>query len=418
MKVGHPRTAFRPRASLRLGYLVSHPIQYHAPVFRALSKRPDVEFSAHFCHDHGLEPCFDPGFGQLIRFDVPLLEGYRYQFLRNVAPRSSLRPTGQLNPAVVKLVRSCELDALIVHGYSPLSNILALLTPLRRTRLLLRGDSTRMVVPPFAKRVTKQAILRLLFARADGFLHIGTLNAAYYRSYGVPDERMTFSPLAIDNDHFANGSEEARRDRVAARVALGLPPTGALILSVGKLIPIKRCLDVLRAFSRVRHDPPPTLAYVGDGPVRTELEHEIRALGLGRRVTVLGFRNQSELPAIYGAADVLVLASDGEPWGLVVNEAMAAGVVPILSDRVGAVVDLSPAPECVFPMGDTQVLTRRMEELIANPDRLERLRQLCRERVSAYGVEASVEGMVRGARRACNQPLRSMLPRAHGGLGA
>jgi glycosyltransferase involved in cell wall biosynthesis len=396
-------SARRPDQPLRLGFLVSHPIQYHAPVFRALAKRPDVDLTVHFCHDHGVRPSYDPGFGKTIQFDTPLLDGYRYRFLRNIAPRPSLAPVGQLNPGVVKVLLGGQFDALVVHGYSSLTTMISLLTPRNRTRLLLRGDSTGIVKRSVLKRFVKQTILSRLFGRVDGFLCIGVLNAAYYKSFGVSESRLSFAPLAIDNDFFTRGSDLARRDVPAARCALGLPTEGPLLLCVGKLIAIKRPLDVVRGFARINHDPLPVLAFVGDGPMRGEVEGEIRRLGLASRAKVLGFRNQSDLPGIYGAADCLVLASDGEPWGLVVNEAMASGVVPLLSDRVGAGPDLCPDPDCLFPTGDIERMAEAATRLLADPGRLQYLKLQSLNRIRGYDIQASADGIVRGVRKACHR---------------
>src|SRR5579859_7520904 len=165
---------------MRLAILSSHPIQYQVPLFRRIAQQPEVKLTVLFCHDHWVRPSFDVGFGTKIQFDIPLLEGYPYRFLRNIAPRPSPSPLGLLNPEIPSLLRSGEFDAMVVHGYAALTNILALATPRRRTRLLLRGDSNILRRRPRLVRAAKRSILPMVFGQFDHFLAIGTLNAEYY----------------------------------------------------------------------------------------------------------------------------------------------------------------------------------------------------------------------------------------------
>ena len=384
---------------MRLAYLVSHPIQYQAPLFRELARRPGVDFTALFCHDHGVQPTFDAQFGRVIRYDVPLLEGYSCRFLRNLAPRASTGTTGQINPEVLVSIAAGEFDAVIAHGYSTITNLLAVLGPRRHTRILMRGDSNLTLRRTPTKRVIKQIILRGLFSCVDHFLPVGTHNRAYYASYGVADDRMTFAPYSVDNDHFVRGAAEARRDPNAARHKLGLPSNIPLFLFCAKMISKKRPLDALHAIARVRAHTPCGLVYVGDGELSSQVDGEIERKELNPYVYRLGFRNQSELPFIYGACDALVLPSDNEPWGLVVNEAMAAGMTAIVSDQVGAGPDLAD-PDCIFPAGDIGALAVILQRLATDPIGLSAAKGRAFERIQRWGLSQTADGFVRGAEAA------------------
>jgi glycosyltransferase involved in cell wall biosynthesis len=386
---------------MRLAALSTHPIQYQAPLFRALSSQPGIDFTALFCHDHGVRPSFDAQFGRVIRFDVPLVEGYTHRFLRNVAPRPSLAPTGLINPEVLVSLAKGEFDAVVVHGYAYVTALLALLGPRRRTRVLLRGESHLLPRRPLPKRFGKQIALRTLFSRIDHFLPIGTANAAYYASFGVAAERMTIAPYSVDNDYFSTRSAEARADRSRARRTLGLPPDVPLFLVAGKLTAGKAPLDVLRAFAGVRANTSCGLVYVGDGPLASRLDDEIARLGVAD-VYRLGFRNQSELPSIYGCCDVLVLPSHAEAWGLVVNEAMACGMTAIVSDHVGAAPDLADS-DAIFPVGDVRQLYATMARLAADGEALAQAKARAARRIADWGIPQTAGALVRGARAALGQ---------------
>ena len=150
-------------------------------------------------------------------------------------------------------------------------------------------------------------------------------------------------PYAVDNEFFRTAAERARPHRERLRAELGLQPGRAVILFASKMQPHKRAADLLEAYARLSPDtaaePAAYLVFAGDGEERARLERRARALKWDS-IRFIGFRNQSELPALYDLCDVFVLPSEHEPWGLVVNEAMNAGKPVIVSDRVGAGPDL------------------------------------------------------------------------------
>jgi glycosyltransferase involved in cell wall biosynthesis len=411
---------------MRIAFLSTHPIQYQAPLFRALHRRPGVHVTALFCHPHGVEPSFDREFGRVIRYDVPLLEGYEYRFLRNLAVSPGLTPTGLINPGVARVLATGEFDALIVHGYSYLTSLLSLVAPRRRTRVLLRGESNLRHRRPPTRLLAKDLALRPLFRRVDGFLSIGSLNRDYYEAYGVAPERITLAPYSVDNDFFVERSAAATRDPGDARRRLGLPNREVLFASVAKLIAKKRPFDLLEAFAQARIADRAGLAYVGDGELRALLEERIRALGLQDSVKLLGFRNQTELPEIYGACDVLILPSDYEPWGLAVNEAMACGAAAFVSDQVGAGPDLVADPACTFAVGDVGRLAEMMRGAVVDPAWRRQLRQRAAARIRGWGIEATADGVLAGVERALGgrgaadsalrlrSPAQAPLPGEHG----
>jgi glycosyltransferase involved in cell wall biosynthesis len=209
-------------------------------------------------------------------------------------------------------------------------------------------------------------VYRRRFAGAAAILPIGTRNRRYYASFGVPDARMFEAKYCVENERFALGPTEREAARRRVRSALGLDPNAVLFVSAAKLIARKRPLDLLAAFAKLTLDRPElrvALLFLGDGPERPRLEEAIAAEGLGERVRISGFVNQSEIPAWYAASDCLVLPSDSqETWGLVVNEGMAAGLPVIVSDAVGCSPDLveEGANGFTYPFADVRALADRM----------------------------------------------------------
>jgi glycosyltransferase involved in cell wall biosynthesis len=136
------------------------------------------------------------------------------------------------------------------------------------------------------------------------------------------------------------------------------------------------------------------LVFAGDGPLRESLEAEARSLGIENHVRFLGFVNQSALPEVYTASDLLVLPSEFEAWGLVVNEAMVCGVPAVVSDQVGARLDLI-APGTtgeIFPTGNQDALAVVLGRRLADREGLKRMGEAARKRMETWSYRQCLEG--------------------------
>jgi len=390
------------RRRLRLGAVVSHPIQYQAPLFRCLASQPDIDFTAIFLSDHGIQPSFDSGFGRVLAYDVPLLEGYRYLVVRNRARRpSTQRFLGAVNPGLAGIVMREHFDALWVHGYAQASNWIGFAAALgARTPFLIRGDSQLLAHAPAHRRALRRLVLTALFRAAGGLLYIGEQNRRFYECFGAVRSKLFFAPYGVDNAYFAARAEAARaagrRDEL--RRQIGAAADDVVVLVVGKLMPFKRPLDVVHALAQV--DRRAIALFIGDGELRRVVEAAVVATGIRARVT--GFVNQSELPDWYAAGDVAVLASDFEKWGLVVNEAMACGLPAVVSDLVGCAPDLVRGGEtgALFRAGDPVSLAAALRPLVEQSALRRGLGEGARRLVARYDVAATADGIVAAAHAA------------------
>lgn len=383
----------------RLGILVSHPIQYYAPWFRYLAERMDIE--VFYAHQQDARGQSQAGFGVEFEWDVPLLDGYPYRWLANVARRPGLSSFwGCDTPELYDIIRRERFDAFLVFGWNRKSSLQAIRACWRSgVPVLVRGDSQLGTHRSWLKVWAKALPYRWLLPRLDGHLYVGQRNRAYLEHYGVPHDRLFFAPHFVDNAVFARRASEAeasgRTHRL--RAELRIPSDAFVFLFVGKLIPKKRPQDFIEACLRVVDAPDGARVHgvlVGDGPLRPALE------GLaGRRpgrIHFAGFRNQSELPAWYRAADALVLPSASETWGLVVNEAFACGIPAIVSDALGCAPDLIEEGETGFtyPVGNVEALARRMLALMADLERRPTAvwRAIARK-VEQYSMERATAGL-------------------------
>lgn len=329
---------------VRLAYFVSHPIQYQAPLLRQIAADPDIDLKTFFYSDFSLKAYRDPGFGQSIQWDVPLIEGYDHDFLKCWG--SSQWKNWLQQPIALNLTQQIQqgsFDAIWVHGWSWLCSLQAILAAEQLgIPILLRGESHAFPSSSF-KSKAKQAFLQWLFPKISAFLYIGSLNHQFYEAYGVSRDRLFHMPYAVDNDSFTQQTQQARSQRDRLRRSLNLDPNRPIILFAAKLIEVKRPQDLLAAYRALspdgRAEPDPYLIFVGDGELRSSLETEAKSTGWDS-IRFLGFRNQSELPALYDLCDVFVLPSSFEPWGLAINEVMNASKTVVVSDQVGCAIDL------------------------------------------------------------------------------
>ncbi len=354
----------------RLAIVVTHPIQYYAPLYRELARRHEVR--VFFAHRQDAAGQAAAGFGVAFEWDVPLTDGYDHTWLNNVSSRPGLHWAGGCDtPELAGLIHPKNFDAVIVNGWNHKCYQQAIRAAWSNgVAVFSRGDSQLGTPRSWWKRLAKELPYRLLLPRFSGHLCTGKRNHDYFRHYGVPEARLFSSPHFVDTDFFSTRAAEARREGhcAALRVEWGVPAGARVLLFAGKFIAKKRPQDFITAcvaLMRQASHSDVHAVLVGDGPMRGELES--LAAAMPGRIHFAGFRNQSELPACYAAGEALVLCSDGaETWGLVVNEAAACGLPVVVSDAAGCGPDMvaGGSTGVLFPCGDTDALTGAMAQAL------------------------------------------------------
>lgn len=399
--------AARP-APYRLAIVCSHAIQYLAPWFRDLAQDPRLDVTVLYGDDHGLtRGGHDPGFGREVRWDVDLRSGYRSERLRNDSPRPGVGTfTGIASTQVFGRLTRARFDAVLIQGWNFALYPLALAAArLRGLPVLIRAESVRFAdEPPAAtpRAALKRAVLRRYLGACAAALYVSSANRRLLADYGVPDERLFASPYAVDGARFALPAAEHRAARASVRARLGVRSDQPLLLFVGKLQPVKAPALLLDAYAALRaRGTDAALCLAGDGLLRESLAAQIRARDLAG-VTLAGFQNQSELPALYAAADALVLPSVRETFGVVVVEAMHAGLPVVASDRVGCAEDLVTPGRTgeLFPQGDAAALTAALTRLLGSgpgPDAIARCRargEQARARAATWSYAEATAGLI------------------------
>ncbi len=381
---------------LRVAHLVSHPIQYFAPLYRELASRPDIDLTVFFYSDATARDFVDPEFGRSVTWDTPLLDGYRYRFLPS-ASRTDLssRLLKRPNWDIVREVASGGYDVLWVHGYAHLTTWLAVAAARARgMRVLIRDEQTLLHSRPLHKRLVKSLVLCALYSRASA-LYIGQENRRHFARYGMPAARMFAAPYCVDNIYFQARARELMARRDESRGRFGVTGDAPVVLFSGKLIAKKQPLLLIEAFARVRRARRCSLLMAGDGPLRSAAERLVERLSVPD-VHFAGFLNQSEISAAYAAADIFVLPSAlHETWGLVVNEAMNFGLPVVVSDKVGCGEDLVRGENGIVVSHDSVEQLAGAIGLLVSDDAMRRAFGAASRRIiDEYSIERAADGIV------------------------
>lgn len=403
---------------LKMLFLASHPVQYASPIFARFAKDPRVEVTVAFCSMQGTDGSVDRDFGVPIEWDIPLLQGFPWIALRNRSPRPRVGSFfGLINPQVWSLIRSGNFDAIIAYtGYVYVTFWIALAAAKFSRIPILFGTDAHQLAPRDGKAWklwVKKLLWPRLFKLADQVIVSSSGGVMLMRSLGIPERRIALTPYVVNNDWWIDKSSQASRSEFRQRWSI--PEQSVVIVFSAKLQVWKRPADVLRAFARI----PATDAYLvfaGEGALRAELEAEAKSLGIANRVRLLGFVNQTSLPEVYSASEILVLPSEYEPFGVVVNEAMLCGCCPIVSDRVGARFDLVKDGETgfVFRTGDTDGLASILNALISDRAKLQPIRGAARVQVQSWSPQLGIDKTIEAVERSLRMDAPSnMHPSAH-----
>jgi glycosyltransferase involved in cell wall biosynthesis len=387
---------------MRLAIVASHPIQYQAPLFRELTAR--LELDVLYAHRASAADQSSAGFGVAFEWDSDLLSGYSHFFLNNVsAAPSPSRFAGCDTPDLGKRLASGGYDAVLVMGWQ-LKSFWQAVIACRRLRIpvMVRGDS-QLTTPRLSALIVAKRLVYPLGLRAfAAALYVGQRSRDYFRAYGYPTERLFFSPHSVDDGWFT--SRATLLARRALRQRLSVPDDETLLLFAGKLVDFKRPLDLVSGAACLRaRGRRVSVLVAGSGPLERMMRREAASADVP--LHMMGFLNQSEMPAAYAASDMLVLPSTGrETWGLVANEALACSRPIAVSDAVGCAPDLA-ANRTVgrsFRLGNVADLAEAVQDILSRPPEAEAFASTMRRyshRSAADGIAAALDACVH--HRAC-----------------
>jgi len=396
----------------RLAIISTHPIQYYAPIFQALVRSGKLCVRVFYTWSQTASAeVADSGFGRTIRWDIPLLEGYEFEFVPNVARRPGTDHFfGLRNPSLNRAVESWQPDAVLVFGWNSEAHLRALLHFKQRIPVFFRGDSTLLNRRPGWRTLARKLYLNWVYRHVDVAIAVGANNRDYYEWCGLAPEQIAFAPHAIDTERFADPQGQHEGTAQQWRAQLGIAPQARVVLFAGKLQVQKDPFLLLAAF--LTCEAAGHLVFVGHGA----LESELRARAAGHsNVHFLPFQNQLAMPAVYRLGDVFILPSCSETWGLALNEAMACGRALIASDRAGGTRDLvkEGINGWAFRSGDLVGLTSVIRRaLTCQESQLRSMGEAARQESSRWSIREAALGIERAVMCYVFDSSRAPLPSA------
>ena len=367
---------------------------YRIPVFNALAAKPEVSLHVIFLSEN------DPTLRQWrvykdeIKFSWQVLPSWRKRF----GGRGVL-----LNSGLHRALNHARPDVVLCGGYNHLAYWQATRwAKANRTPFILWSESTSF------DRRPKYRIIEFMKSRflnsCAAFLVPGKSSSHYLEQLGVPASLIFTAPNAVDTCLFSKLSTAARQDETRVRSAHNLP--AHYFLYVGRLVKEKGIFDLLEAYAQLSPEiqKQTALVFVGSGSEQAELAKRASKITSGR-VQFLNFMHRDELPAIYALADAFIFPTHSDPWGLVVNEAMACGLPVVATNVAGCTADLveHASNGFIFAPADVTALSSTMKNLAEDSTLRTAMGRRGRARIDQYSPAAWAQGVVQAVTSLCSK---------------
>jgi glycosyltransferase involved in cell wall biosynthesis len=284
----------------------------------------------------------DRAFGKDIAWDIPLLEGYEWEFVTNKSKKPGSHHFFGIDcPNLVSAINTFQPDSILVIGWKFKSHLKVLLSFKGKVPLWFRGDSTLLDERPEFKTVLRRFLLTWVYQHVDKAFYVGEANKDYFLKHGLKEQKLVYAPHAIDNERFADDSIKSYGEKAKKwRTEIGYAPDDLVVLFAGKFESVKQPDLLIDSLIKANSKRSQTiqLLMVGNGPLESQLKEQAMPYDF---ISFIPFQNQSQMPIVYRLGDILCLPSKkSETWGLAVNEAMACGRPVIVTDKVGCAQDL------------------------------------------------------------------------------
>jgi glycosyltransferase involved in cell wall biosynthesis len=322
----------------RLAIVTSHPIQYNAPFFRLLAEQKNIDLKVFYSWgEKAIDSKFDPDFGRVIEWDIPLLEGYDFHFTRNVAKKpGSDHFRGIITPDLKHEIKVFKPDVIWLWGWSFYGHLQVMRSFKGKIPIWFRGDSIIGEYKTDLKSFLRKIVLSWIYKHVDKAFFVGKLNKAYYLHFGLKENQLIKAYHAIENLRFSKFTLNDEMALKQLKKQLEIKSDEFVILYAGKLEPRKNPNFLCLLAKKLEKDKY-KIIIVGNGPLEKELKSKTTQLA---NIKYLDFQNQTQMPFIYRLANLYILPSLNETWGLGMNESLACGVPVAASIHCGGSADL------------------------------------------------------------------------------
>jgi glycosyltransferase involved in cell wall biosynthesis len=323
----------------KLAIFAGNPVQYHIPIYKALSLENDIELLVMFGSKIGSKRFYSKEFQTFIEWDIPILKGYKYKFYKNLSLETTKGFFSRINVGMFFDVLWNKYDVILIHGYDTASAWLVFLAAkLTKAKIIWRGEAAirPQTYQSKIRKLIKNTVLPRYFKSSDAVLYSCSGNKKFLKQFDISQEKMFLIPCAVDNNFFRKArlvSEEI----TDFRSNLNLENDDFVVLFSARFTSRKRPLDLIEAVSKISHKNI-VLLFIGDGPEKSKMEalvdkHNIKCI-------FTGFIGQNELPKYYSISDMYAIVSDYDASPKSLNEALNFELPILVTDKVGTAVDL------------------------------------------------------------------------------
>jgi glycosyltransferase involved in cell wall biosynthesis len=319
---------------MKIIILVSHPIQYHSPLFSFLASQSNISLNVFYTCKVADSSQVDRDFGIETNWNIDLYEGYQYAFINQIS--NIIEEITKQNPSI-----------LLIFGWKRYTHMRIMRYFKGKIPIVFRGDSTsiddydRTEISKFVR----YTLLSWVYKYVDFVLSPGSASDLYFKKSGLSDSRIIRAKHAVNNSYFSTFSIQDASALEGLRKGLAIQENEVVFIFAGKFILKKNPLFLIDAFAELSSELNNLrLILVGDGILKPEIQKKVNGLNpsIASRIVIMSFQDQNQMKVIYRLADIFILPSKGpeETWGLSVNEALASGIPVLVSSKCGCAYDL------------------------------------------------------------------------------
>ncbi len=387
----------------KVAFISEIPTPYRVPLFEKISQETGVQPLFVFCSETQLDRQWSIKSSDELNKKV--LKGWQFQ------RKGKNTLTTFFNPEVILTIFKGNFDFVVIAGWAQPTMIMAMIACwVKRVPYVLHSESHALKPRGVLKRVLRYLYPGFVIRQAQGYLVTGSRAAEYVTLLGGKRERIFVFPNTIDVDRYMQESQRLAKKKSYLRSELELPGQYNF-LYVGRLVKVKGIEELVTAYAKLSQQLHEWgLVVIGDGPLKNRLTNDIRTRKLQDRILMVPHVDSAELIRYYTASDLFILPSHDEPWGVVVNEAMACGLPLILSQKVGAAADLleNHGNGFDFTAGDDASLAEKMYHIASDTELRKHMAKRSGEIITAWSYKRNLEAFRRLSQRIMHLPLTEM----------
>lgn len=377
---------------IKIAFILDRAGQYNTPLLKKISQSSKFKLKVYFCSKIGYEKNYNKDFKETIKWDNTNLDGLDYHFLFNLLDKFE----SYFNPGIILKLKKHKFDYVIVHGYNSLTSLISIIFgKFFGSKIILRGETFPKEINNPKQKIKYFYLFRLI-KYIDYFLYIGMKSKEFYnKQLKISNEKLIFHPYCVDNEKLNLFYMENRHKKNLLKNKLKLK-NKFIFLYAAKFIKRKNPYELIDTFAKFKENQEIHLIMIGNGSEFIKCKNYLIKKNI-KNVSLLGFKNQNELFKFYLIADVFVLPSSNEPWGLVVNEAMCFGLPIIASKDVLSHHDLINDGQngLIFENKNFESLKEKLQIFISNKDLSKSMGEESLSIISKWNYDVCVNELVK-----------------------